>query len=105
MTGGLDAMWSFLVMAGMLGTACVHWRRSKQCLFDYFGLSCVRVYAKLWHRLTFDKPLHLPETGPALLISNHTSSSDAAFLTAASRRPVGFVLAQEYYLPILRWLL
>jgi 1-acyl-sn-glycerol-3-phosphate acyltransferase len=42
---------------------------------------------------------HIPESGPALLVSNHVSFVDALVITAACRRPIRFVMDHR----IFRW--
>jgi 1-acyl-sn-glycerol-3-phosphate acyltransferase len=45
----------------------------------------------------------LPATGPAILIENHPSQADPAFLIATCKRPPCFLHAREYYdVPLLR---
>jgi 1-acyl-sn-glycerol-3-phosphate acyltransferase len=39
----------------------------------------------------------LPEHGPAILISNHTSSIDPIVLQATCRRVLGFLIAREFF--------
>jgi 1-acyl-sn-glycerol-3-phosphate acyltransferase len=58
-----------------------------------------RFYCSFWHRLTLAHKAPLPDTGPALLISNHTSGIDHLLLQASSRRIIGFMVAREYYEP------
>jgi 1-acyl-sn-glycerol-3-phosphate acyltransferase len=50
-----------------------------------------------WYRLAAERMAPLPEHGPAILISNHTSQVDAMLLQASCRRVLGFLIAQEYY--------
>ncbi len=40
---------------------------------------------------------HVPESGPAILASNHLSFSDSIFLPILLRRPVVFLAKQEYF--------
>jgi 1-acyl-sn-glycerol-3-phosphate acyltransferase len=56
-----------------------------------------RVYCALWHRLRAEGYAPLPESGPAILISNHTCGIDHMLLQSASRRLLGFMVAREYY--------
>jgi len=42
---------------------------------------------------------HIPEEGPAVLIANHVSFVDALVITAASRRPIRFVMDHRVF----RW--
>ena len=56
-----------------------------------------RIYCGLWHQLRTDGYAPLPESGPAILISNHTCGIDHMLLQAGSRRLLGFMIAREYY--------
>jgi len=40
---------------------------------------------------------NIPETGPAILASNHLSFSDSFFLPAVMKRPVSFIAKAEYF--------
>lgn len=63
----------------------------------------VRVFCARFHRLQYE-PLPVPETGGAIVAANHLSGLDPIILSAASRRPLRFVIATEQYeRPILRW--
>jgi 1-acyl-sn-glycerol-3-phosphate acyltransferase len=54
-----------------------------------------------WLRLIFwprvEGREHLPETGPAILASNHLSFSDSIFMPLMVKRRVTFVAKQEYF--------
>jgi 1-acyl-sn-glycerol-3-phosphate acyltransferase len=56
-----------------------------------------QAYCGLWHQLRTEGYAPLPETGPAILIANHTCGIDHMLLQAASRRLLGFMVAREYY--------
>ena len=53
-------------------------------------------YCALMHRLTTEHA-PLPESGPAILISNHTCNIDNFLLQAGSARTLGFMIARQYY--------
>ena len=38
-----------------------------------------------------------PQSGPFLVISNHTCSADPSFIQACCQRPLSFLIAREYY--------
>ncbi len=61
-----------------------------------------RLYCTLWHDLRTEGYAPLPESGPAILIANHTCGIDHVLLQSASRRLLGFLIAREYYES--RWL-
>ena len=63
-----------------------------------------RLFCSRYHRLR-TPPLPLPESGSAIVISNHLSGLDAMVLIAASPRPLHFLIAtEEYHRFGLRWL-
>jgi 1-acyl-sn-glycerol-3-phosphate acyltransferase len=57
----------------------------------------IRLYCITWHQLRASGWAPLPQSGPAILISNHTCGIDHMLLQAASRRLLGFMIAREYY--------
>jgi len=57
---------------------------------------CVRLFCRRWHRLQ-PVELALPESGPAILVSNHVSGLDPFLMVACSRRPLRFLIAREWY--------
>lgn len=63
----------------------------------------MRVFAARFHRLEHE-PLPVPETGGAIIAANHLSGLDPVLLSAASPRPLRFVIATEQYQNrMLRW--
>jgi len=63
-----------------------------------------RWYCQRFHRLD-DVQLHIPASGPAVVVSNHVSGLDPLLLIAASRRPLRFLIAREQYERFgLKWL-
>jgi 1-acyl-sn-glycerol-3-phosphate acyltransferase len=61
-----------------------------------------RVYSRGYHRLRVQTPPQLPETGAAILVSNHISGLDPLLLQSAIRRRVIWMMAAEYYdLPVI----
>ena len=70
----------------------VDWGHSWINFLDGF----LRLYIKYFHRFKY-QPIAIPETGGALLVSNHISGLDPLLMIAACRRPVRFLIAQEQY--------
>jgi len=63
-----------------------------------------RIFCRRVHRLAA-APMDLPNTGGALVASNHVSGLDPLLLIAASPRPLRFLIAAEqYHRWWLRWL-
>lgn len=63
----------------------------------------MRVFCARFHRLEHE-PLPVPDSGGAIVAANHLSGLDPMILSAASRRPLRFVIAAEQYAhPVLRW--
>lgn len=56
----------------------------------------MRVFCARFHRLKYE-PLRVPETGGAIVAANHLSGLDPIILSAASVRPLRFVIATEQY--------
>jgi 1-acyl-sn-glycerol-3-phosphate acyltransferase len=90
-------MWVVAVVVVVILVAWWRWRRSGEPAFVFVGSGLLQGYASLWHRMSTNGPAPLPRRGPAIIIANHTCSADAAFLSAACRRPLSFLVAREYY--------
>jgi 1-acyl-sn-glycerol-3-phosphate acyltransferase len=54
------------------------------------------LYCKYYHRFQYT-PIELPQTGPAIVVANHSSGLDGNLMIAASHRPLRFLIAREYY--------
>ena len=64
-----------------------------------------RLFCWRYHRLS-PEFLDLPESGGAIVASNHLSGLDALLLIAAAKRPLRFMIAHEQYNRFgLKWLL
>lgn len=86
----------FLLMPWLIGP------RAERERPEIRGLTLVlwwtnRVYCGLWHQIDLSETRALPETGPVVLVSNHTCGIDHMILQSATRRLLGFMIAQEYY--------
>jgi len=55
-----------------------------------------RLFCKYYHRLQYT-PIELPAQGAAILVANHISTLDPMLLITATRRPLRFLIAREYY--------
>jgi len=63
----------------------------------------MRLFCQRFHRLQYE-PLPVPDSGGAIVAANHLSGLDPIVLSAASRRPLRFVIATEQYEQrMLRW--
>ena len=72
-------------------------RKTEMTPFKVF-LQAINVsYCVMLHRFEADRVAPLPETGGAILISNHTCGIDNMLLQAASRRVLRFMIAREFY--------
>ena len=56
-----------------------------------------RAYCATMHRLVLLNTAPLPDTGPAILIANHTSGIDNFVLQAGCDRVLGFMIAREFH--------
>jgi 1-acyl-sn-glycerol-3-phosphate acyltransferase len=88
-----------IFLLGLIGI----WRASgRACLIDWGhgwmnwldGFN--RLFCRNYHRLNHEM-IELPETGPAILVSNHISGLDPILMFAASRRKLRFLIASEQY--------
>jgi 1-acyl-sn-glycerol-3-phosphate acyltransferase len=68
------------------------WGSSGMNFIDGFN----RLFCKYYHRLQYT-PIELPAQGAAILVANHISTLDPLLLVAATRRPLRFLIAREYY--------
>ncbi|MGD8931917.1 MAG: lysophospholipid acyltransferase family protein, partial [Chromatiales bacterium] len=75
-----------------LAASDVDWGNSMLNRFD----GCIRLFCRHWHRLQ-PVELAIPETGPAILVSNHISGLDPLLMVSCSRRPLRFLIAREQY--------
>ncbi len=88
-------MW-VLVTAGALAALGLAGCLILRTWFDWLGPRILFVFTRLWHHCTSNGPAPLPPNGPALVVANHPSPADPAFLIATCGRPLGFLHAREY---------
>jgi 1-acyl-sn-glycerol-3-phosphate acyltransferase len=71
-----------------------------RALYEAIKLYCIVLY-----QLRIGNSASLPQSGPAILIANHTCGIDHMLLQVSCRRLLGFMIAREYYeSPWLRWI-
>jgi 1-acyl-sn-glycerol-3-phosphate acyltransferase len=65
----------------------------------------VKPLIRTWFRIRLEGEEHIPQTGPAILASNHRSNMDPVVLASAVRRPVTFMAKAELFVGPLGWIL
>lgn len=89
---------AILFISGLIGIAVLwRWRRGGGSFFDFLQVNVMCLFARLWHRCSPGGQVSLPAGGPAILVANHSSHADPAFLVAAGRRALHFLQAKECY--------
>jgi len=70
-----------------------------------FLIAANRLYCRVLFRVGNPITPPLPLSGPALLVSDHSSLTDPLVLFATAGRPIRFLMAREFYdLPVLNWI-
>ncbi len=68
--------------------------------WQHLWLNCIdgwlRLFCRYYHRFEFQK-IPIPESGDAIIVSNHISGLDPFLLVAATTRPIRFLIAREEY--------
>jgi 1-acyl-sn-glycerol-3-phosphate acyltransferase len=78
-------------------------QRPGEVLFDRLERVAMYSFARAWHGCARVDHDPLPRDGPAIVVANHPSHADPAFLMAACGRPLHFWQARECYeVPLLR---
>jgi 1-acyl-sn-glycerol-3-phosphate acyltransferase len=105
--GSAVAVWALAALIWAVTTIAMKWRRSGLPWDDFEILDGSRISSLVVHRWRSKGFTHLPSSGPALLISNHTCSADPPFLLGGSPRVLSFLVAHEHYdvHPFTTWLL
>ena len=99
------ALWPDIVSAALfialvvVAVGVVWWdaRRSGLSLRLYAAFRALWLFVKLWHGVRPRGRDPLPTSGPAIVISNHTSPADPLFLQCGTRRIISFLMAREYF--------
>jgi 1-acyl-sn-glycerol-3-phosphate acyltransferase len=90
-------MWSLICVLFVTFYLVRAWARSGMTLIDFFILRVAFVYCRLLHRWSANGRNPFPKQGAAIIACNHTCSPDAAFVLAASERPISFLVAHEHF--------
>lgn len=99
---------AFLVLA-VLGLAVVTYvvwsiRRSRFTVAQYFFYLYGRVMTRILYRARIDGKLDLPDSQGAVIVCNHRSPFDPAFIQLATDRVVHWMVAREYCThPLYAW--
>ena len=96
----MSTLGAFLAAIGLMASPLVFAvRRERQEIRGLvLGLWWVNAfYGRFWHRLEVVGESTIPESGPAILICNHTCCIDHILLQASTRRLLGFLIAKELY--------
>ena len=90
---GLSSSDGFIVIGVMLVAlfAC-----AMHQLPDFFVRFLVMIVSKLYYRLRVEGQESIPANGPAVIVVNHSSLCDAAFLLASQPRRIRFLMEREY---------
>jgi 1-acyl-sn-glycerol-3-phosphate acyltransferase len=89
---------ALLLSARLLGPVARHDARPSEIRGHLIVMEWLNVlYCQALHRLVVQSEAPLPEHGPAILVSNHTSGVDNMVLQAGCRRVLGFMVAKEWY--------
>src|SRR5262245_60063507 len=98
-------MWA-LVISGLIAVELLlEWRRSRQPALDFFCLALTRGITRVYYNIWIRRRAPFPPLGACILVANHTCSADPAFLQARARRPLSFMIAEEYFnIPGASWL-
>ncbi|GIW78250.1 MAG: 1-acyl-sn-glycerol-3-phosphate acyltransferase [Gemmatales bacterium] len=98
-------MWAIVMLSLALTVLLARYKSSGERFFDFLGMRLLYLFARLWHRLSWQGAERVPVSGPVLVVSNHTCSADPLFLVASSFRPYSFLIAAEFFrLPLARHL-
>ena len=103
-------MWLVLIALVVVVVILYHWKYKSWTHFSFtlFFLTCIPlVHGTFWKRLVRAQKAPLPETGPAILIANHTCSADPLFLYPGVSRLLSFLVTARHYNvhPLVKWVL
>lgn len=91
---GLDLGKTF-IMSSLLVVAATIW--SVRLLPEALTRLIFIILTTTFYKIRIKGAENIPKEGPALLVSNHLSATDAFFLMAAVDRPVRFIMSESHY--------
>lgn len=94
---GLAALDGFRIQMIVIGVSCgvISWYIIRILPADFIRLICLGA-VKILNRIKVSGADRIPKSGGALLLPNHVSFADAFFISAASERPVRFVMDETF---------
>jgi acyl-[acyl-carrier-protein]-phospholipid O-acyltransferase/long-chain-fatty-acid--[acyl-carrier-protein] ligase len=94
---GLTALEGFRIQMVVIGVSCgvISWYIVRILPADFIRLVCLGA-VKTLYRIRVSGAERIPKTGGALLLPNHVTFADAFFISAASDRPVRFVMDDTF---------
>jgi acyl-[acyl-carrier-protein]-phospholipid O-acyltransferase / long-chain-fatty-acid--[acyl-carrier-protein] ligase len=94
---GFTALEGFRIQMLLIGISCgiISWYILRILPADFVRLICLAV-VKILYRINVTGADRIPKTGGALLLPNHVTFADAFFISAASNRPLRFVMDETF---------
>jgi len=94
---GLSPLAGFRMQMVVIGVSCgvISWYILRILPADFIRLVCLAV-VKTLYRIKVSGADRIPKTGGVLLLPNHVTYADAFFISAASDRPVRFVMDDTF---------
>lgn len=94
---GMTELAGFRMQLIVIGLSCgvMTWFILRVLPADFIRLVCLAV-VKTLYRIKFSGTERIPKTGGVLLLPNHVTFADAFFISAASERPVRFVMDETF---------
>jgi acyl-[acyl-carrier-protein]-phospholipid O-acyltransferase/long-chain-fatty-acid--[acyl-carrier-protein] ligase len=94
---GMSELAGFRMQMVVIGLSCglITWFILRILPADFIRLVCLSA-TKALYRIRFSGTDRIPKTGGVLLLPNHVTFADAFFISAASDRPVRFVMDEVF---------
>lgn len=84
-----------MLFTGVAGLAASAWALRR--LPDYLVRFLISRLTRLLYRVDVKGLEHLPRTGGALILANHTAYGDPTILQSATQRPIRFLMSREVF--------